>query len=250
MKKNKIEEIRINKFIASAGEYSRRKADELILEGKVKVNGEKVAEPGIMVTIKDEVTINGKRIRPKGEMKCAVFYKPAGYITTKSDDRGRKTIYDILPQELHYMNPAGRLDRATTGLLILTNDGELLQKLTHPKIKIRKIYTATVEGKLTQDDFDKMQKGIEIEQGKIAYAEGCLLEYKDKQSTVELTLYQGYNRQIRRMMKTLGHPVVSLKRIAHANITLDGLEKGQFKYLKTKQIIELNNYIKKCQNAK
>ena len=236
--------MRINKFIASSGIVSRRKADELIKEGKVKVNGEIITTPGHDVGPKDKVKINGELLRPK-KFEYLIFHKPPGYITTKSDEKGRKTIYDLLPEEYHHLNPAGRLDKDSTGLLFLSNDGYLVQKMTHPKAHIPKIYLVHAKGKINSIELQKLVDGIEIEEGKIAYADVCLIESTNAQTTLQMTLFQGYNRQIRKMLDAVGHPVISLKRIAHGNLTLQNLERGKFKVLKPKQVTDLKNYVKK-----
>ena len=238
------ESIRLNKYIASSDIASRRGADELIKTGKVKINGEVITNPATVITKRDAVEVNGKKIRPL-EQKYVIFNKPAGYITARRDPHERKTIYDLLPSEIHKLKPAGRLDRETTGLLILTNDGELIQKLTHPKGRVPKVYRVTAEGKVTQQDLFDLKKGIEIEKGKIAYAEAVILDYAQSKTTLELVLFQGYNRQIRRMMDKINHPVISLKRISHANINIAGLDKGKYRYLSRKEVEILNNYLKK-----
>lgn len=239
-----LEKIRINKFIANTGLTSRRGADELIKEGKVKVNGKVITEPGFMVSKKDKVVVNNKQLEHQTK-KYYIFHKPAGYITTKSDEKNRKTIYDILPEKLKLLNPAGRLDKESSGLLILTNDGDLIQKLTHPSIKIPKIYRVTVEGKVTQQDVIKLEQGIEIEKGQIAYAQVIILECSKQESVLQVTLFQGYNRQIRKMMDIIEHPVKTLKRLAHATIAVAGLERGQYRQLKPKEVDNLVKYLNK-----
>ena len=240
--------IRINKFIAQCGTTSRRGADELILAKKVKLNGKIVTEPGVLVDEKDEITVNGEKIEPQKNLYM-IFYKPPGYITTKSDEKGRKTIYEFLPEDLKHLKPAGRLDKDSSGLLFLTNDGELIQQMTHPKIKIEKVYRVVVKGKIKPHDIEKLAAGIEIEKDKIAYAETFVLDVSREKSELEVTLYQGYNRQIRRMMEIIGHDVISLKRIRHATLTIQGLGRGDYKFLKPKQLQELRNHIKKCEKA-
>ena len=174
-KKNNQEQIRLNKFIASSGLCSRRKADELIEQGFVKVNGTTVKEMGFLVTNKDKVTVKNKPLKKTAPVYVK-YYKPAGYITTMSDEKGRKTIYDILPEELKDLKPVGRLDKDSTGLLILTNDGDFINKMTHPSVKIPKVYRVCAEGKMNTQHLLQMAKGIEIEKGKIAYADAMILE--------------------------------------------------------------------------
>ena len=233
---------RLNKYIASSGMCSRRKADELIESGSVMVNGKKITELGYIVQPKDKVFVNKKLIHPV-KHEYYRFYKPAGYITTSDDEKGRKTIYDLLPEKLHNLKPVGRLDRESTGLLILTNDGDLINELTHPSAKVPKLYRVTIKGKITNNDIDTMYKGIEIEEGKMAYAEVSVLEIDNSHTTMEILLYQGMNRQIRKMFEHLGFEVVSLKRIQHATLNLDGLKRGEFKPVKPTQIKELKNFL-------
>src|SRR5574344_279777 len=238
------EKVRLNKFIASSGFCSRRAADELISDGKVCVNSNVCSELSTLVGLKDIVEIEGKTIKPS-TLTYIRYYKPAGYITTLSDEKNRKTIYDILPEEVQNLKPVGRLDKDSTGLLIMTNDGDLINELTHPSVKVSKVYHVIAEGKLNQNDIDKMAKGIEIEKSKMAYAQVANAQIDGKDTILTIVLYQGLNRQIRKMLDFLGHPVISLKRTHHASIDLEGLKRGQFKYLKPKQIQELRNYINK-----
>lgn len=233
---------RLNKYIAASGLCSRRKADELIESGVVMVNGKKVTELGYSVGSKDKVFVEGKLIHPV-KHEYYRFYKPAGYITTSDDEKGRKTIYDLLPENLHHLRPVGRLDKDSTGLIILTNDGDLINELTHPSAKVPKLYRVTINGKITQNDIDKMYKGIEIEKGKIAYAQVDVLEVNSDSTTVEILLYQGLNRQIRKMFEYLGYEVLSLKRTQHAILTLAGLKRGEFKPIKPGQIKDLKNFL-------
>ena len=237
---------RLNKFIASSGVCSRRKADEYIENGKVKVNGKVVTELGFQVSKKDKVTLEGKLIKPEN-LTYIRYYKPAGYITTANDEKGRKTIYDALPEEVRTLRPIGRLDKDSTGLLLMTNDGDLINQLSHPTLKVPKVYRVCAEGKLNLNDLTVMEKGIEIEEGKIAYAYASIIEFEGKNTVLEIVLFQGLNRQIRKMLDFLGHPVISLKRVSVGTIDLSGLKKGQFKYLKPKQVNELRNYLKKLQ---
>ncbi len=235
---------RLNKYIASAGLCSRRDADVLIEQGKVLVNGKKVNELGFLVGEKDKVFIDGKLILPK-KHEYYKFYKPAGYITTSEDEKGRKTIYDVLPENMKSLKPVGRLDKDSTGLLIMTNDGDLINDLTHPSIKVPKVYIVRIDGRINQNHIDQMASGIEIEDGKIAYAEVDVIEISNKTTLMEVVLYQGLNRQIRKMFDFLGFQVESLKRIQHATIQLEGLKKGEFKPIKPKQIKELKAYLSK-----
>ena len=234
--------VRLNKFIASSGLCSRRKADELIESGKVSVNGKKVTELGFLVSEKDKVFVNQKQIRPV-KHEYYRFFKPAGYITTADDEKGRKTIYDLLPESMYHLRPVGRLDKDSTGLLILTNDGDLINELTHPSVKVPKVYIVSIDSVIHQHELEQMANGIEIESGKIAYADISVLEADKKHTLMQITLYQGMNRQIRRMFEYFGYEVKTLKRIQHAIINLDGLKRGEFKPIKPRQIKELKNFL-------
>lgn len=243
---------RLNKFIASSGICSRRKADELIEAGKVTVNGKFITELGFQISPKDKVFVEGKLIKPlKNEYYR--FYKPAGYITTSEDEKGRKTIYDVIPPELKKLKPVGRLDKESTGLIIMTTDGELINEMTHPSIKVPKTYLVQINGKLSPEEGEKMYNGLEIEtdtgEKKVAYAQVLPIELGNKSSTLQVVLYQGINRQIRKMFAVLGYEVISLKRVQHGTITLEGLKKGQIKPMKPKQVKELKSYLAKIKRG-
>ena len=239
--------IRLNKYIASSGLCSRRDADELIAQGKVSINGKKVTELGYLVQPNDKVFVDKKLIRPV-KHEYYRFYKPAGYITTSDDEKGRKTIYDLLPETMFHLKPVGRLDKDSTGLLILTNDGDLINELTHPSVKVPKVYLVSVDGKVHPHQLEQLANGVEIEKGKMAYADITVLEIDNKHTTMQITLYQGLNRQIRKMFEHIGFEVKSLKRIQHANINLDGLKRGEFKPIKPLQIRELRNFLNRISN--
>ena len=240
---------RLNKYIAASGLCSRRKADELIELGVVNVNGKIVKELGFQVGPKDKVFVNKVLIHPK-KLEYYKFYKPAGYITTSDDEKGRKTIYDIIPKELAELKPVGRLDKDSTGLLIMTNDGDLINQLTHPSVKVSKVYIVSVEGKVGVNDLDTLYKGIEIEKGKMAFADAQIIEFDKNTTMLQVVLTQGLNRQIRKMFDYLGHPVVSLKRIQHATISIEGLKRGQIKPIKPAQIKDLRKYLEKLEKTK
>lgn len=242
----KDEKIRLNKFIASTGLCSRRDADKLIEAGKVLVNGEKVTDFSLKVSRKDKIKVAGKDISKK-DFVYIRYYKPAGYITTCDDEKGRKTIYDVLPPEVAGLKPVGRLDKDSTGLLIMTNDGDLINKMTHPRIKIPKVYRVEVEGKIKHSDLVKWEEGLVLDDGKTAYAYAYVLEFKPSSTVLCVTLFQGLNRQIRKMADLIKHPVISLKRVRHGCVDLTGLKKGAFKYIKPAQLKELKAYLKKAE---
>ncbi len=233
---------RLNKYIAASGICSRRKADELIESGVVYVNEKKVTDLSYRVQEKDKVFINNKLIRPVKHQYYR-FFKPAGYITTSDDEKDRRTIYDLLPENLLGLKPVGRLDKDSTGLLILTNDGDLINELTHPSAKVPKVYLVSVNNLVHLHELEQMANGIEIEKDKMAYADIQVLEAEKNRTTMKVTLYQGMNRQIRKMFEYFGYEVASLKRIQHATIQLEGLKRGEFKPIKPKQIKELKNFL-------
>ncbi|MBE7706557.1 MAG: rRNA pseudouridine synthase [Cyanobacteria bacterium SIG30] len=235
--------MRINKYISQCGFCSRRKADELIINGKVKVNGKVITMLGFEIRTKDIVEVDGKVLK-KQDFEYYKFYKPAGYITTKSDEKGRKTIYDLIPKELHHLKPVGRLDKDSTGLLIMTNDGDFINRMTHPSIKIPKLYKVTVNGKVKMEHLEEFAKGIKID-GKFAWCDSEIIESKRNETTLEITLYQGLNRQIRKMFKHFGFDVIHLKRVKHAIISINGLPKNAIKPIKPKQLKELKMYLDK-----
>lgn len=241
-----MQNMRLNKYIASSGLCSRRKADELIESGVVSVNGKKITELGFIVGPKDKVFVNKLPIHPL-KHEYYRFYKPAGYITTSDDEKDRKTIYDLLPETMYKLKPVGRLDKDSTGLLILTNDGELINDLTHPSVKVPKVYLVSVEAVVHPHQLEQMAAGIELEPGKKAYADISVLEADKKHTFMQITLYQGMNRQIRRMFEHFGFEVKTLKRVQHATINLDGLKRGEFKPIKPRQIKELKNFLNRIQ---
>lgn len=234
--------VRLNKYIASSGLCSRRKADELIESGVVQVNGKTVRELGFLVQDKDKVFVDKKMVRPV-KHEYYKFFKPAGYITTADDEKGRKTIYDLLPENLYHLKPVGRLDKDSTGLLILTNDGELINQLTHPSVKVPKVYLVTVNARVHKHELEQMALGLEIEKGKMAYADITVLEVDNSSTTMKITLFQGLNRQIRKMFEHFGYEVKSLKRIQHATVSIEGLKRGEFKPIKPQAIKELKNFL-------
>ena len=238
---------RLNKYIASSGLCSRRKADELIENGQVMVNGKIIRELGYLVMGQDKVFVDKQMIRP-AKHEYYRFYKPAGYITTCDDEKGRKTIYDLLPENLAGLKPVGRLDKDSTGLLILTNDGDLINELTHPSVKVPKVYMVTVNAQVKKSELENMANGIEIEAGKMAYADIQVLEIDSKHTEMQITLYQGMNRQIRKMFEHFGYEVKVLKRIQHATLNLDGLKRGEFKPIKPAQIRDLKNFLNRINN--
>lgn len=229
-------EERLQKYIARCGITSRRKAEELILQGYVKVNGLIVNELGSKIDPEqDIVEVNNKKINEKQEHIYIKLYKPEGYVTTVNDQFNRKTVLDLIDiKERIY--PIGRLDYNTSGLLLLTDDGELANKLLHPKYHIYKTYEAVVKGIINEDSINKLRTGVFIEDYKTAPAKVKILNINRKDIIVQISIYEGKNRQVRKMFDSIGHPVIKLKRISFGDINLSELKTGQWKYLTNDEI--------------
>lgn len=228
--------MRLNKYIAHSGVTSRRKADELIEKGKVRVNGA-VAPVGYEVREGDVVEVYGRRIRPEKKLVYYMLNKPAGFITSLEDERGRRTVMDLidLPDERIY--PVGRLDYNTSGLLLLTNDGELANHITHPSGTIEKTYVAEVKGFFHISDAQKLRRGVDIgDRHPTAPADIEIIRQTDSTSTVVIKIHEGRNRQVRRMMEAVGHDVVRLERTAIGNLRLGHLKTGRYRKLSDKEI--------------
>jgi len=243
-------EIRLNKFIASSGCCSRRKADELIKEGKVKVNGKTVTELGLKIDPeKDKVEIDGKIIKPQEKKIYIKLYKPREVLTQLGKDKfGRKTLTDLFKEIGIKENvfPVGRLDYDSEGLLILTNDGEFANLVMHPKNKIKKTYLVEVKGRINLEKFNKMKKGKHLEDGTFLKPDDLKIIKKKKNSTVlEITIHSGQKRIIRRYMKEFGHPVTRLTRTRIGNINLGDLKAFQWKKIDKKDIEKLKSLAEK-----
>lgn len=231
-----MEEERLQKYIARCGVSSRRKAEELILNGCVKVNGAVVTELGTKINPeKDFVTVDNKKISETKKLVYIKLYKPEGYVTTVKDQFGRKTVLDLINiNERIY--PIGRLDYNTSGLLLLTNDGDLANKLMHPKYHIYKTYVAEVEGRISEEAIMKLKSGVKIEDYKTAPARVNLISVSGNSSVVQVSIYEGKNRQVRKMLDAVGHSVRSLKRISFGKINLDDLKPGSWVHLNEEEI--------------
>lgn len=243
---------RLQKIMAQAGIASRRKCEELILQGKVQVNGETVTELGTKADPdQDMITVAGKPI--KNEKKVYVMLnKPKGVITSASDPEGRKIVSDYLKGVKERVYPIGRLDYDTEGLLLLTNDGEFANLLSHPKYHVPKTYLATVKGVPHGTELDKLRQGVMLEDGMTSPSE---VEYKDvdpdnKQSVISITIHEGRNRQVRRMFEAISHPVIRLKRISYGDLLLQNLKRGVYRHLTADEINSLLQMAKSAKPAK
>jgi 23S rRNA pseudouridine2605 synthase len=210
---------RLQKILSAAGVASRRLAEELIAQGRVAVNGETVTEPGTKADPEtDEIKVDGRRIQVKQRRRYILLFKPRGYITTRSDPQGRPTVMDLLRGVKEYVYPVGRLDYDSEGLLLLTNDGDLAARLTHPRHEVDKVYHARVRGVPDEHALERLAKGVTIDGRRTAPARLRLVDPPERrasadQTTVELIIHEGRQRQVRRMFDAIGHPVMRLKRV-------------------------------------
>lgn len=237
--------IRLNKYIADCGVCSRRAADKLIADGQVSVNGKITTELGVSVDeTNDSVFVEGRKIEPVSRYRYIMLNKPKGCICSVSDEKGRKTIFDYIDIKDQRLYPVGRLDYDTEGLILLTNDGALAYKLTHPSQDIPKTYIVKVEGTVPENDLATLRNGIELDGIRLHRAKIKLLEMEDegKLSRFEITIYEGRNRQVRRMFESIGKEVVFLKRSAIGELRLGGLGRGLYRYLTEKEIELLKKY--------
>ena len=230
---------RLQKVIASSGYCSRRKAEELIVQGKVKVNNVIITELGVKVSPTDTVTIDGKALS-KEEYEYILLYKPRGYLTTTSDDKDRKTVMDLIETSKR-LYPVGRLDYDTSGLLLLTNDGNLTNLLIHPRNNIDKMYVAKIEGILTPIEIKKLENGVMIDDYKTSKSRVKVkkIDKKNNTSLVYITIHEGKNHQVKKMFEAVGHNVIKLKRETLAFLDLSGLKSGEYRYLSLKEVKKL-----------
>lgn len=231
---------RLQKVIALTGYCSRRKAEELIKEGKVEVNGKKIMEMGYKVSYEDDIIVEGNQLSQKEEKVYYLLNKPRGVLSTSHDEKGRKTVVDLIDTTAR-IYPVGRLDYDTTGMIILTNDGDLTALLTHPKNMVLKKYVAKIDGFLTKDDIYKLKNGIYINGKKTSNAIVRVRKYDKKTNTslVELTIHEGKNHQVKNMFASLGFKVLKLKREQIAFLTLTGLKSGEARELTIHEVKKL-----------
>ncbi|MDO4681041.1 MAG: pseudouridine synthase [Aerococcus sp.] len=236
---------RLQKVIAHAGVASRREAEKMIQAGRVKVNGEVVRELGTKVTQTDQIEVDQIPIY-KEEPVTFLFNKPDGVVSTVSDDKGRKTVLDYFKSVKQRIYPIGRLDYHTTGILLLTNDGELANGLMHPSSEVEKVYVAKVEGIPTDSDLEPLRRGVKIDGRKTSPAKVNLLKNKaaTKNATVQITIHEGRNRQVRKMFEAIGLPVKRLARTRYAFLTTEYLAPGEFRPLVKKEIDALKRLTK------
>ncbi len=231
--------IRLNKFISNSGVCSRREADELIKMGLVTVNGQTITEMGYKVKLTDEVRYEGKKLKAEKPVYILVN-KPKGYITTTDDPQDRNTVMHLIADACkERVYPVGRLDRNTTGLLLLTNDGDLADKLTHPSYNVKKIYKVELDRPITKADFDKIAEGVHLEEGKAVPDDLAIVS--DDNKTIGIELHIGWNRIVRRIFEALQYEVVKLDRVVYAGLDKKNLGRGEWRFLKPEEVIRLKH---------
>lgn len=233
--------MRLQKYMALSGVASRRKSEEMIKNGEVKVNNITITELGTIVDPnKDKVTVNDKAIRLENKKVYIMLNKPVGYVSTLKDEKNRKIVTDLIEGVQERIYPIGRLDADTTGLLLLSNDGQLAYKLTHPSQKVPKKYIAIVEGTPNKSELEKLRNGIYIDGKRTAPANVKISKNFTEDSILEIEIHEGRNRQVKKMCKAINHPVKKLKRISIGEIELGGLRLGNWRYLNEEEL----NYLK------
>lgn len=238
---------RLQKVLSRAGIASRRQAEQLIREGRVQVNGETVAVPGKRVAASDEIRVDGNLIDPEPELLYLLLHKPAGALSSRADPRGRPTVLDLLPEGLRGVFPVGRLDWSTEGLLLLTNDGALAHRMTHPRYGVERVYAVKIKGLLSSRDprIKRLLSGVPIGHGVMARAKR--VDYtgrSGKHSWFRIVLTEGKNREVRRIFRTLGLEVLKLKRVAYGPLTLAGLARGQWRELTHHEVKGLRTLVR------
>ncbi len=232
--------MRLQKYLASCGVASRRSSEKLIAEGHVAVNGRRVTEMGVQVDeTRDRITIDGKPVHLETEKHYLAYNKPIGEVTTASDPEGRDTVMDKFRDYPVRLFPVGRLDYDSEGLLLLTNDGEMMQNLLHPSREVPKKYLVKVTGKVTEDEIKHLRTGVDLEGRLTSPADIHLVRYEGLASVVLVTIHEGRNRQVRRMFEVLGHEVVQLKRIGFGPLSLEDLPRGSWRRLTPAEIRRL-----------
>jgi pseudouridine synthase len=236
------EGVRLQKVLSQAGIASRRAAEKLIADGRVSVNGKTIVTMGVKVDPgKDEIRVDGRRIKAASPLRYILLYKPAGYVTTRSDPQRRRTVLDLIAGVREYVYPVGRLDYDTEGLLLLTNDGELAARLTHPRHGVARTYEARVAGMPDREAIDRLRKGIPLDGHRTLPADVLLLNEgrRDRDGVLRLTIREGRNRQVRRMCEAVGHPVQHLRRTKFGTLADRRLKPGEWRELTMQEIAGL-----------
>ncbi len=234
--------MRLQKYMAECGVASRRKAEEMIAQGRVTVNGVRITEMGTQVEEEDEVRLDGQTIRPEAEKRYVMYHKPAGEVTTVSDPEGRKCVLDHFRDYPVRLFPVGRLDYDSEGLLLLTNDGALTERMLHPSHQVDKTYIARVEGAVSQEDMGRLRAGILLDDHKTSPAKARMIKQEAFASVVLVTIHEGRNRQVRRMFEETGHRVLQLRRVRFGPLELGDLPRGRWRELTPEEVRRLRAY--------
>lgn len=236
--------LRLNKYLSMQGAASRREADRLIVEGRVRVNGAAVEDLGVKIDpAKDRIAVDGRIVKPGRELVHLVLHKPAGYLVTKDDPEGRPTVMSLLPKSFEAVFPVGRLDLDSEGLLLLTNDGELAYRLTHPRFEVIKIYQVEVDGEISDEEASRLETGVRVDGRRTAPAKIRVLHRNVRRSVVLVEIHEGRKREVRHMMETVGHRVRSLKRVEFAGLKLAPLPRGHWRLLQRDEVKALRRKV-------
>ena len=235
--------MRLQKYMAECGVASRRKAEEMIREGRVSVNGQVITEMGVQVEEEDDVRVDGQIIRPETEKMYVLYHKPAGEVTTAHDPEGRPCVLDHFRDDPVRLYPVGRLDYDSEGLLLLTNDGALTERLLHPSHQVDKTYLARVSGAVTQDTLRLLRQGVMLDDHKTSPAKARIVKQEALATVVLITIHEGRNRQVRRMFEAAGHQVTRLRRVRFGPLDLGDLPRGQWRALTPEEIRKLMAYL-------
>lgn len=233
-----MEEYRLQKFLAHSGVSSRRTAEAIIAEGRVFVNGKRVTDPAVKVTRKDKVTVDGKTVTVTRTHTYIIMNKPLSVLSSAEDDRGRTCVVDLVGTDAR-IYPVGRLDYDTQGIILLTDDGKFMQRITHPRYEMWKTYEALVKGEPKEEELYVLRQGVELEDGKTLPCEADVIRFKGPNAVVRVRIREGRNRQVRRMLEAIGFPVLRLKRTAIGGLTVGDLRPGAWRHMKRKDFEDL-----------
>ena len=232
--------MRLQKYLALSGVASRRSAEKMIADGRVSVDGEVITEMGVQVEIGQDIRVDGKLVTPEPEKKYIMYHKPAGEVTTASDPEGRATVLDKFRDYPVRLYPVGRLDYDSEGLLLLTNDGDLTERMLHPSMEVEKTYLARVSNELTIEEARRLERGVMVDGRKTARAKVKILAAKGLYTDILVTIHEGRNRQVRKMVEQVGHQVVMLRRIRFGPLKLEDLPRGMWRELTQEELNELS----------
>ena len=232
--------MRLQKYLALSGVASRRSAEKMIADGRVSVDGEVITEMGVQVEIGQDIRVDGKLVTPEPEKKYIMYHKPAGEVTTASDPEGRATVLDKFRDYPVRLYPVGRLDYDSEGLLLLTNDGDLTERMLHPSMEVEKTYLARVSNELTIEEARRLERGVMVDGRKTARAKVRILGVKGLYTDILVTIHEGRNRQVRKMVEQVGHQVVMLRRIRFGPLKLEDLPRGMWRELTEEELRDLS----------